>query len=69
MYIQTIKGKNVQKSPKEGRKYGVKKWCEGSGEKKQWNLWAAKMRVVTEIIRKNLNSMKEFLMYVIPSTD
>lgn len=47
----------------------MKKWCEGSGEKKQWDLWSAKMRVVTEIIRKILNRMKEFLMYVIPSTD
>lgn len=39
----------------EGRKeeiYQCKEWCEGKGEKKQWDSRAVKRRVVTEIIRK-----------------
>lgn len=35
--------------------YLCKEWCEGKGEKKQWDSWAVKMRVVTETIRKLLN--------------
>lgn len=46
--------------------YLCKKWCEGSGEKKQRDLWAVKMRAVTEIIRKFVNrkSWYERISYV-----